>query len=147
MSTFNNLIAGLGGAIALNILHESLKRTHPAMPRIDLLGEEAVQKGLSRLGTSIDDEDNLYRATLGSDLVSNAMYYSLIGSGDPRHMWSKALYMGASAGIGALTLPAQMGLDDSPVTKTTRTKALTVGYYVFGALVTGGLLKLLNKNN
>jgi hypothetical protein len=45
MTTARNLIAGLGGAIALNILHESLKRKSPDAPRIDKLGEEAVQKG------------------------------------------------------------------------------------------------------
>lgn len=147
MNTINNLLAGLGGAIALNILHESLKRIDGEMPRIDKLGEEALQKGLSKAGTEIDNDDNLYRATLGADILSNALYYSTIGVGSAKSVWPKAIFLGTSAGIGALTLPEHLGLDDKPVTKTTRTKALTVGYYLFGALVTGGILTLMNKKN
>jgi hypothetical protein len=147
MSTLTNILAGLGGAIALNILHESLKRIDGDMPRIDKLGEEALQKGLSKAGTAIDDGSNLYRATLGADLLSNSLYYSLIGSGNSKNIWPKALFMGISAGIGAVTVPDHIGLDDAPVTRTSKTKALTVGYYLFGALVTGCILKMINKQN
>lgn len=44
MSKMHNYLAGLGGAIALNVLHESVKRKDSEMPRVDLLGEEALQK-------------------------------------------------------------------------------------------------------
>lgn len=147
MSTLNNLLAGLGGAIALNILHETLKRKGSDMPRIDLLGEQALQKGLSKAGTEIENEENLYRATLGADILSNALYYSAIGVGGSKSIWPKAILLGTSAGIGALTLPEHLGLDGKPVNKTSKTKALTVGYYLFGALVTGGILTMVNKKN
>lgn len=145
MSTLKNILAGLGGAVALNILHESLKRGGHDMPRIDLLGEEAMQKGLSELRTPIKDAHALYGATLGADLVSNALYYSAIGMGPAKNIWPKAIFLGASAGIGALTLPESLGLDDTPVTRTTKTKALTVGYYMFGALVTAGILEVIKR--
>ncbi|RZK67609.1 MAG: hypothetical protein EOO95_02400 [Pedobacter sp.] len=144
MSKVKNLLAGLGGAIALNVLHESMKKKDTDMPRVDLLGEEALQKTLSYFGTSISGEDNLYKATLGADLVSNAMYYSMIGGGDPKHVFTRALSIGLAAGVGALTLPEPMGLDPEPVTKTNKTKALTVAYYVAGALVTAGILKVIS---
>ena len=49
MSQFKNLLAGLTGAIALNILHETVRKTSANAPRIDLLGEEALQKTLNHL--------------------------------------------------------------------------------------------------
>lgn len=147
MSTPRNLLAGLGGAIALNILHESLKKFDNDMPRIDKLGEEALQKGLDQAGSKIDNQDNLYAATLGADLISNALYFSMIGAGNPKHVWPKAMALGLIAGTGAVELAAPLGLDPDTVAKTTKTKSLTVGYYLFGALVTGGILKIMEKRN
>ena len=145
MSTLKNLLAGLGGAVALNILHESLKKTGNDMPRIDSLGEEALQKSLKQFGTTINDPDTLYAATLGGDLVSNSVYYSMIGMGDRRNMWSKATVLGLAAGIGAVTLAKPLGLNPQPVAKNTQVKLLTVGYYLFGALVTAGILQVSNR--
>lgn len=145
MSTAKNLLAGLGGAIALNILHESLKKTDSGMPRVDLVGEEALQKILHFFGTHISSKDNLYAATLGGDLISNALYYSAIGAGGTEGVWPRALALGISGGIGALVLPKPMGLDPEPVTKTKKSKVLTVAYYTAGALVTGAILKALER--
>ena len=140
------MLAGLGGAIALNILHESLKHKDDKMPRIDLLGEEALQKAANYFGTSINDEATLYKATLAGDVVSNALYYSLIGAGSNKHIFTRAIVYGLSAGIGAITLPEPMGLNPEPVTKSQKTKVLTVAYYLAGALVTAGIVKAISKN-
>lgn len=145
MSKITNLAAGLGGAIALNLLHESLKRKDKDMPRVDLVGEEALQKGLEYFGTEIKDESTLYKATLASDIISNAMYYSMIGKGGGANVFPRALAIGLAAGVGAVTLPEPMGLDDEPVTKTNKTKALTVGYYIAGALVTAAIIKAFDR--
>lgn len=145
MSIIKNLIAGLGGAIALNILHESLKRTNGNMPRVDLLGEEAMQKTLHLAGTEIEDEDNLYKATLAGDIVSNTIYYSFIGSGGGKSVWRKAITSGLAAGIGAVTLPKPMGLNPAPVARNTQVKTLTVAYYLAGALVTGCIIKAMDS--
>jgi hypothetical protein len=145
MNKIKNFIAGLSGAIALNILHETLKAKKQEVPRIDLLGEEALQKTLGLFDTQIKDKTDLFKATLTGDVISNALYYSLIGSGD-KYVWPKAIVLGLTAGIGAINLPEPMGLDPEPVTRTPQIKALTVGYYVFGALVTGVVLKMLKKH-
>jgi hypothetical protein len=148
MTTARNLIAGLGGAIALNILHESLKRKSPDAPRIDKLGEEAVQKGLEAAGEEkIQNKDNLFATALGADLISNALYFSMIGVGSPKSTWSKALGLGFTAGTGAVTLPKALGLNPAPVAKNATTKSMTVGYYLFGALVTAGILKFMDRKN
>lgn len=144
MKAVKNFLAGLGGAVALNILHESLKKLHPDMPRIDRLGEEATQKGLEAIGSPIDNDIALYAATLGGDLISNATYYSAIGIGDTDNVWSKAIAVGLTAGMGAITLPEPMGLDPEPVAHSATTKALTVGYYLAGALVTACLVKAMS---
>lgn len=146
MSTLKNLIAGLGGAIALNLLHESLKHKK-GTPRIDKVGEEALQKTLEPLGAGIENDTNRYVATLAADVVSNALYYAAIGVGSPDGKWNRAVSLGLTAGIGAVNFPEPMGLDDAPVASSTRKQVLTVGYYLFGALATAGLLTILESRN
>jgi hypothetical protein len=147
MSKLKNLIAGLAGAVALNILHETLKKESNNVPRIDLLGKDAMQKTLEYFGGHIDDKETLYNATLAGDIVSNTLYYSIIGAGQAKFLWPKAIFVGLSAGIGAVKLPKPMGLDERPVTKTDEVKVLTVGYYLFGALVTAAVVNLLKSRS
>lgn len=146
MSKVKNIVAGLGGAIALNIIHESLKKRDKDMPRVDLLGEEALEKSLDYFDAEITREDILYKTTLAGDLISNTLYYSAIGAGDPKHLWTRAFAMGITAGVGAITLPEPLGLDDEPVARTSKTKALTLGYYLAGALVTAAIVKALGSD-
>lgn len=145
MKKLNNILAGFAGAVALNVLHESLKRRDQDMPRIDLLGEDALQKLLSHFGIGVTQKKELHGATLAGDVLSNTLYYSLIGLGSSKLLWSKAILSGLTAGIGAVTLPEPMGLDALPVTKTPKTKVLTVAYYLTGAIVTALILKALKK--
>lgn len=135
MGKISNLFVGLAGAIALNVLHESLKNKHNT-PRIDYLGEQALQKTVRYFGSNITDTDDLYKTTLAGDIVSNTIYYSVIASAKPGYIWPKAIAMGLLAGIGAVKLPEPLGLNPKPVAKTEAIKAMTVGYYLFGALVT-----------
>lgn len=146
MSKVKNIVAGLGGAIALNIIHESLKKRDSDMPRVDLLGEEALEKSLDYFDAEIHDKDTLYKTTLAGDIISNALYYSAIGAGDTKYLLPRAIAIGVAAGVGAITLPEPLGLNDKPVTRTNKTKALTIGYYLAGALVTAAIVKAIDKN-
>ncbi|MEQ7802166.1 hypothetical protein ABDJ41_20390 [Pedobacter sp. ASV1-7] len=146
MSKLKNLFAGLAGSIALNVLHESLKKKSPDMPRVDILGEDALQKALHYFGAHIQSKENLYQATLAGDIIGNTLYYSLIGAGNPKYLWPKVAMMGLSAGIGAVSLPQPMGLDPQPVAKNNQVKTLTIGYYLLGAVVTGLVLVLMKKS-
>ena len=139
-----NFLAGLGGAIVLNLLHESLKKKKMDTPRIDLVGEEALQKTLGYFGTKIENKDTLYKATLASDLISNATYYSMIGN-STENVWGKAVSLGLVAGIGAVMVPKEIGLDKKPVAKNNQVKAMTVGYYLVGALATAVILTVLKS--
>lgn len=144
MRWIRNMAAGLMGSVALNILHEVVRKNLRNVPEVNLIGAEAVNKTLSHYGRPIQDPNDLHKVTLELDLIANAAYYSAIG-GSGKYIWPKAIAMGLSAGIGALKLPAPLGLDPTPVTATTQKQVMTVGYYLFGALITAIALKTILK--
>ena len=145
MKIIKNLLGGLAGAVALNMLHETVKRYYHNAPRVDLVGEEALYKLSKAANVEPPTGDNLYLATLAGDIVSNALYYSTIGAGKNKYIIPRGIGLGLLAGIGALTLTEPMGLNDAPVTRTPQTKALTVAWYTFGGLVTALTIKALRK--
>ena len=145
MDKIKNLIAGFAGALALNILHESLKDKSSDVPRIDRLGEESLGHTLDFLGIGGKRGENLYGATLAGDLISNTIYYSLIGSGNTKNVFCRSIASGLAAGLGAVTLPKPMGLNPKPVAKNNQVKILTVAYYLVGALVTASVIKVIKK--
>ena len=127
---YKKILAGLGGALALNILHETVRNNFSNVPEVNKVGEEALNKALETVDMKITNNDQLYAATLAGDVVSNAVYYATTATSGFN------IASGISAGIGAVVLPKKMGLDDMPVAETTQKKLLTVGYYLFGAVVT-----------
>jgi hypothetical protein len=144
-SNQHNLIGGFAGAVVLNIIHETLRRFYPDAPRIDLIGEQALSKLITGAGGTVPEGKTLYASTLGADLISNAAYFSLIGTGDSRNIVSRGLGLGLAAGVGAMGLTKPLGLDDEPVTKTTSTKLLTCAYYAVGGLVSALVIKKLRS--
>ncbi|RYZ28747.1 MAG: hypothetical protein EOP49_41220 [Sphingobacteriales bacterium] len=89
--------------------------------------------------------DALFTATLAGDVISNAIYYSSIGLVKKKHLLLTGTVLGAAAGIGALTLTRPLGLRDAPVTRTDKTKVLTVAWYMIGGLIAAGIIKALRK--
>lgn len=145
MEAFKNLAGGFLGAVALNLLHETYRRIDSDAPRVDLVGEEALSKSLKFAGVNPPKGDNLYLSTLAGDIFSNTLYYSLIGaSGNKKIMLRGAAY-GLAAGIGAVALPKPLGLNDAPVTRSTKTELLTVAWYLIGGLASAGAIKQLKK--
>lgn len=127
---YKKILAGLGGAIALNLLHEIVRKNCTNVPEVNKVGEEALNKALDTVNMKITNHDQLYAATLAGDVISNAAYYAATATSGFN------LASGVTAGLGAVMLPKQMGLDDAPVAETTQKKLMTVGYYLFGAVVT-----------
>lgn len=123
------MIAGFAGAIALNILHETIRKNFKNVPHINEVGEEALLKISDYASISIEGENSRYAATLVGDVISNGLYYASTAT-------EKDLASGLIAGIGAVALPKRMGLNDEPVAENFQKKAMTIGYYVFGAIVT-----------
>ncbi|WP_233496704.1 hypothetical protein [Mucilaginibacter hurinus] len=141
----SSLLGGIAGAIALNAVHQAVKQFYHAAPRVDLVGEEAMAKGLGKLGVKPPTGNALFGATMAADLVSNALYYSAIGAGKRKQLPVIGAAAGLAAGIGALTLTKPMGLNDAPITKTNQTKVLTVAWYTLGGIVAGCVIKRLRK--
>ncbi|MET3979657.1 hypothetical protein ABIB62_002245 [Mucilaginibacter sp. UYP25] len=145
MRIIKNLLGGLAGAAALNLLHETVKRFDHDAPRVELVGEEAIVKGMEAIGKEPLSGDALYAATLAGDLLSNTFYYSLIGAGKQKNLLLRGIVYGAFAGFGAIKLTKPVGLSDAPITRTDKTKILTVAYYTFGGLVTALVIKSMCK--
>lgn len=127
---YKKIIAGLGGAIALSLLHEAVRRNFDNVPEINKVGEEALNKALDKADMKITNQDQLYAATLAGDVIGNGMYYATTATSGFN------IASGLAMGLGALALPEKMGLDEKPVAENTRKKVMTVAYYLFGAVVT-----------
>ncbi|MET3535956.1 hypothetical protein [Chryseobacterium limigenitum] len=127
---YKKILAGLGGAIALNLVHEIIRKNFDNVPEVNKVGEEALNKTLETIDLKITDQDQLYGVTLAGDVLSNGIYYATTATSGFN------IASGLAAGLGTVMLPQKMGLDDSPVAETNQKKIMTVGYYLFGAIVT-----------
>ena len=145
MKVFKNLLAGLAGALTLNILHEIGKRTIKDAPRVDLVGEEALSNVVTATGHIPPMGKKLFAATLGADVGMNTFYYAMIGQGRNKHLLLRGAALGLAAGFGALSMTKPLGLNDEPVNKTLTTKVLTVAWYLAGGLVTALVIQGLRS--
>lgn len=132
------LLAGFGGAIALNVLHETIRTNCTNVPAVNEVGEEALDKVLSHNDINLN-EKQLYGATLAADVVSNGLYYAALATN------KAGILSGVLGGLGAVELPKYLGLDDAPVASTKRKRVMTIAYYTIGAAVTGLIYSKLKK--
>lgn len=128
------LRSGLAGAATLTAVHETARRRMRNAPRMDVIGMRALGRTMERVGLRRPPRRRLFLETLAGDLASNAAWYSLVGLGRPDHVWRRGLLLGLAAGVGAVVLPPLLGLGESPGTRTPKTQALTVAWYVAGGL-------------
>lgn len=134
---------GLAGAVVLTLLHETLRRSTDVAPRMDLLGMEAAAKTLQKADTDVPPKDSLFKLTMAGDLLSNSLYYSVMGVGKDRDAILRGALLGIAAGIGAVYLPKPLGLNAAPSNRTVETKILTVSLYTIGGIVAGAVGKLI----
>ena len=135
MKVWHALVSGLAGAAAVTILHQTVRMITPDAPRMDLLGMRAIEKSMRRADMEPPKGDKLYNITLAGDLVSNSLYYSLIGIGRDASTWFKGLTLGLVAGMGGVALPGPLGLGAAESSRTRTTQALTVLLYLTGGAV------------
>lgn len=132
--------SGLAGAVALNILHETVRQFVPEAPRADMLGMRSIVKGYQKAGAEPPTGNSLYAQAMLGDVTSNALYYSLVGV-VPKQPVLVGAVLGALAGVGAVKLPGPMGLSEAPTSRSQATVAMTFGWYLFGGLVAGVVFK------
>ncbi|MCR5887767.1 hypothetical protein LRS06_08235 [Hymenobacter sp. J193] len=138
--------SGLTGAVVLNLIHETVRRVRPEdAPRMDILGERGLRKMLRSAGAPQPDAKAAYGLTLAGDILSNGLYYSLVGSG--RGAWWRGAALGLAAGVGGVKLPGPLGLGNGPSNRTPQTKAMTVAWYLIGGLVAAATAKALQPRH
>lgn len=145
MRTLYALEGGVAGAAALTLIHETVKKAIPNAPRMDLMGMNAIAKGLKVIGARTPDERKLYGWSLTGDLISNTLFYSFAGIGKKENALAKGAALGLAAGLGAVLLPKPLNLNEDNSSRTVQTKIMTVGLYVIGGLVAAGVMKLLDR--
>jgi hypothetical protein len=147
MPTFGkSLLSGLLGAAAVTMLNEGVRRVYHKAPRLEKLGMDAAEKTLDAVGAHKPSEKGLYWGTMAADIVSNALYYSIISlaSRQAKARWVLGAGVGLAAGLGAVMLPEPLNLDASTTNRTPKTRALTIAWYLGGALVTTAIVSLLS---
>ncbi|RYZ21885.1 MAG: hypothetical protein EOO16_11360 [Chitinophagaceae bacterium] len=144
MRTSDALLGGLTGSALLTATHETLRRTVPQAPRMDLLGMQAIRKMLHKGNASQPNTAQLFWITMAGDLVTNALYYSL-GGVKAKNPVVRGAILGLAAGIGGVLLPGPMGLDERNSSRSTATALMTIGIYTLGGLAAGLALRLLQR--
>ncbi len=144
MALWRALASGAVGSVALTLLHETARRVVPNAPRMDVIGMRAIAKSLRAADQDPPEHDTLFRVTLLGDLVSNAAYYSLVGSGGSG-VWLRGAALGLVAGLGGTFLPRSMGLGRQPGEHFPATHLMTACWYLIGGLTAAGTARFLTS--
>ena len=147
MTMLRALGSGLVGACVVTLLNECARRFVPNAPRLDLLGMRAIEKSLRAVNQEPPPEDELRGIALAGDLLSNSLYYSLVGMSGGKSTWLCGALLGASAGIGAITLPGPLGLGRDASERTPATQAMTVAWYLAGGLAAAAAYFLMPSDD
>jgi hypothetical protein len=133
--------SGLVGACALTLVHETARRFIDDAPRMDVLGMRALSKAARAV--DVEPPVPLHEAALVGDLVSNSLYYSLVGAGSRREALRNGALLGLAAGLGAVYLPGPLGLGRQPTEDSPQTQLMTVAWYLVGGLAAGAAYSAL----
>jgi hypothetical protein len=137
--------SGLLGACALTLIHETARRFVDDAPRMDVVGMRAIAKTLR--AASFEPPVPLHEAALVGDIVSNSLYYSLVGVGAREDALRNGALLGLAAGIGAVYLPEPLGLGRQPAKNAPATQAMTLAWYLLGGLAAGAAYRALASDD
>jgi hypothetical protein len=136
---------GITGATTLTILHEIVRKLDKDAPRLDEIGKEALGKLFKKLNLDVPDDDKMRVLATGAELISNGLFYSLVGAAGKNNVYLRGIFLGLTAGIAAVALPGKLGLDESASNRTDKTKILTVAWYVIGGVVAAAVTERLEE--
>jgi hypothetical protein len=128
-------LSGLLGAIATTVLNETFRRFMPYAPRLDILGLRLASAGFQLAGMNPPRGLVVRAIALVGDLVSNSLFFGLIGLGRPRHPLVRGSVLGLAMGIGAVALPEPLGFGKDTTARTKKTAAQTILFYVAGGVL------------
>jgi hypothetical protein len=133
-ATLRSLASGAIGALAVTAINEGARRRIPHAPRMEVIGMRALSAAVQALGGRPPRGRKLFRETLGADLLSNTIYYALVGAGSRQTRLSRGILLGAAAGLGAVILPPRLGLGRPPGNRRPVTPLMTVAWYTAGGV-------------
>jgi hypothetical protein len=139
-------VGGLAGACALTLINQTVARFDREAPRLDLLGMNAAAKLVKAVQPVSPVVSGLLPMAVAGDLVSNSLYYSLAGAQSKGSTIMRGLLLGIGAGLGAVALPSKLWLNATPTNLTTKTKLLTIAYYMVGGLVAAAAINTMEKS-
>lgn len=145
MKVLTALEGGLAGATALTVLHEATRKLVPKAPRMDLLGMQALSKIKGEVPKTKKQYDGLYTQALVADIITNSLFFSLVGIGKKKGAGLRGGLLGAAAGLTGILLPKPLNLYKGASSRTTTTKILTVALYTLGGVFAAGVMCGLNK--
>lgn len=147
MSLINRSIAGLAGSLALTGVHQLFKKYYSGSPNLDQVGEEAIKLSLEKVDAPTTDEEQVYAAAMGGNILSNALLFSTLAtSTNTSQIISKTLGTGLLGAAGTIGLADQL-LGNNKATNTDQKKWMTAGYYLIGAVVSIGVYNLLERKS
>lgn len=138
----SSALGGLAGAIALTLLNEAIKKVNGSATGSDLLGQNALAKLMK--GNDLIPKTAQRFFPLAGDLVTNSMYYGMARGTSGANTFVRGAMLGLSAGIGAVTLPKQLGMEDQRIRRNQPDVLLTIGLYIVGGLVAAAVINALD---
>ena len=106
-------LGGLAGAVALTLMNEGVRKVDKNAPRLDLLGQNALAKLLK--GSTVLPQTVSKVFPLAGDLVTNSLFFAMAQGSGKGNTYLRGALLGLSAGIGAIALPKQLGLEGCSV--------------------------------
>ena len=119
----------------MTALNRAGQRFLPQAPRLDILGMRLAAKGLKKARVKPPKGPLLYAVSFIGEMVSNTLFYALVGLGKARNAWLRGGLLGLASGVAAVKLPEPMGIGKSPTARTRKTAVATVAWYVAGGLL------------
>jgi hypothetical protein len=143
MSVLKALGSGFLGAVALTAVHQAAQKVTPDAPRMDVLGKIVLARASRRAGAEPPDSRRLFTMAMAGDIISNGLYYAMVGFGRPEGALLRGAALGAAAGAGGVALPGRIGLPTAPSARKADTAAMTVAWYLLGGLAAGAIYRAL----
>ena len=147
MKALKALTSGLVGACGLTLVDETARRFVKDAPRMDVLGMRALARTMNAAGQTPPSDDKLHGAALAGDIISNSLYYSLVGVGQERGALLRGALLGAGAGLGAVVLPPRLNLGSDASARTAQTQLMTVAWYTIGGLAAAAAFQMFGKDS
>lgn len=142
MKLSNAIEGGLTGAATLLLLQQTLRKIDIKAAEATWLKKNKLVKYLKRHGIKNSGNNSKKYVQLAGELLSNAAYFGLIGTGKNKNAVLPGGLLGAVAGLRAAFMPEDDEAD--PTENPTKKKILTIALYTLGGLLAGKAMQKID---